>query len=244
MSNMHGLHLQTSTPREESPDPALEVERLAALLEERRAELTTMQEEFREFKERYARSVGGRLSELAEVESEIRRAEARLAGLEETEADDEEGRPDFHDDAPSAAPAKGGFRKLFWSVARMFHPDHASDEHEARRRHQIMAEANRAYRDGDVESLSTLLDDAQLQSYCASSSREDAPQDTATRLLHLKEELITIEFGIKRLKQDRLYHLMLDAADEARHGRDALAQMADTISRKIVKARNRLAHLS
>jgi hypothetical protein len=242
---MHGLQLQTSAPREESADPALEVERLAALLEERRAELTTMQEEFREFKERYARSVGGRLSELAEVESEIRRAEARLAGLEETEAaDGEEGRPDFHGDAPSAAPAKGGLRKLFWSVARMFHPDHASDEHEARRRHQIMAEANRAYRDGDVESLSTLLDDAQLQSYCASSSREDAPQDTAARLLRLKEELITIEFGIKRLKQDRFYHLMLDAADEARHGRDALAQMADTISRKIVKARNRLAHLS
>jgi hypothetical protein len=60
----------------------------------------------------------------------------------------------------------------------------------------------------------------------------------------LKEELITIEFGIKRLKQDRLYHLMLSAAEEARHGRDALSQMADTITRKTNKARNRLAHLS
>ncbi|MDT7778969.1 MAG: hypothetical protein QOC99_1481 [Acidobacteriota bacterium] len=241
---MHGLHLQTSAPREGSPDLALEVERLAALLKERRAELTAMQDEFREFKERYARTVGGRLSELAEVESEIRRAETRLTGLEEEEADGEEGRPDFQDDAPSAAPAKGALRKLFWSVARMFHPDHASDEHEARRRHQIMAEASRAYRDGDVESLSTLLGDEQLQSYCASSAREDEPKDTAARLLHLKEELITIEFGIKRLKQDRLYHLMLNAADEAREGRDALTQMADTIGRKIVKAKNRLAHLS
>jgi hypothetical protein len=31
---------------------------------------------------------------------------------------------------------------------------------------------------------------------------------------------------------------------QERHGRDALAQTADTIARKIVKARNRLAHLS
>src|SRR5918992_5885847 len=153
------VHLQPSTVNEKAPDAAAEAERLAALLEERRAGLSALQEEFREFKERYARTVGGRLSELAEVEAEIRRAEARLAGLEEDESSDEEGRPDFEGTAPSAAPGKGGLRKLFWSVARMFHPDHAADEGEARRRHQIMAEANRAYREGDLESLNTLLGD-------------------------------------------------------------------------------------
>jgi len=239
---MHSLHLQTSPS--EAPDAAAEAERVAALLDERRAELTALQEEFRRFKELYARTVGGRLAELAEVEEEIRRAEARLAGLEEEDGGAAECRPDFYDTAPSAAPAKSGLRKLFWSVARMFHPDHASDEEEARRRHAIMAEASRAYRDGDVESLSTLLDDEQLQSYCATSAREDEPEDDAARLLHLKEELITIEFGIKRLKQDRLYHLMLKAAAESREGRDALAQMAASVTRKIAKARNRLAHLS
>ncbi|HEX8558102.1 MAG TPA: hypothetical protein VF668_08380 [Pyrinomonadaceae bacterium] len=241
---MESLHLQTSPARDPAADAAAEAERVGALLEERRAELTSMQEEFREFKERYARTVGSKLSELAEVEAEVRRAEARLAGLEEEEGAPEEGRPDFYDTAPSAAPAKSGLRKLFWSVARMFHPDHAADEDEARRRHAIMAEASRAYRDGDVESLSTLLDDEQLQSYCATSAREDAPEDAAARLLHLKEELITIEFGIKRLRQDRLYHLMLKAGAEAAEGRDALAQMAESLTRKIAKAHNRLAHLS
>jgi len=242
---MHSVQLQTSARREGAPDPALEAERVAALVEERGAELKALQDELREFKARYARTVGARLAELAAVEAEIRRAEARLAGLEAEEAEaDAEGRPDFHDAAPSAAPAKGGLRKLFWSVARMFHPDHASDEDEARRRHAVMAEASRAYRDGDVESLSALLGDEQLQSYCASSARDDEPEDAAARLLRLREELITVEFGVKRLKQDRLYHLMLDAAEQARQGRDALAQTADTIARKIVKARNRLAHLS
>src|SRR5215213_4723212 len=238
-------HLQTTAANEKAPDAAAEAERLAALLEGRRAELSALQEEFREFQERYARTVGGRLSELAEVEAEIRRAEARLAGQDvDAGGAADEGGPDFYGTAPSAAPAKSGLRKLFWSVARMFHPDHAADEEEARRRHQIMAEASRAYRDGDVESLSTLLDDEQLQSYCATAAREDEPEDDAARLLQLKEELITIEFGIKRLRQDRLYHLMLKTADEAREGRDALAQMAASVTRKIAKARNRLAHLS
>jgi hypothetical protein len=236
-------HLQTTPSDVKAQDPAAEAERLASLLEERRAELSASQEGFREFKERYARTVGARLAELAEVEAQIRRAEARLAGHEEEE-EDEEARPDFEGTAPSAAPGKGGLRKLFWSVARMFHPDHAADEEEARRRHAIMAEASRAYRDGDVESLSTLLDDEQLQSYCASASKEEVPEDAAARLVYLKEELITIEFGIKRLKQDRLYQLMLVAAEEARAGRDALAEQAATLARKIAKARNRLAHLS
>ena len=42
----------------------------------------------------------------------------------------------------------------------------------------------------------------------------------------------------------KVYRLMLNAAEEARCGRDALAQMADSVTRKITKARNRLAHLS
>ena len=203
-------HLQTTPSHERGPDAAAEAERLAALLEERRAELSALQEEFREFKERYARTVGGRLAELAGVEAEIRRAEARFAGLEEDVEEEGDDRPDFEGTAPSAAPGKSGLRKLFWSVARMFHPDHAADEEEARRRHQIMAEASRAYRDGDVESLSTLLDDEQLQSYCASGAREEVPEDAAARLVRVLGSLLApggerLESGdIARLGQARL----------------------------------------
>jgi hypothetical protein len=241
---MPSLQLQTSATRDARPDPSLEAERLAALLAERQAELTGLQEALRDFKSRYAQAVGGLLAELAEVEREIRRAESRLVGLDDTEGDGEEAASDFYEPTPSAVSGKVGLRKLFWSVARMFHPDHAADEAEARRRHSIMAEASRAYRDGDAESLSTLLGDEQLQSFCTTASRDDEAQDLAAHIVNLKEELITVEFGIKRVKQDRLYQLMLSAADEARHGRDALTQMADGVARKIKKARNRLAHLS
>jgi hypothetical protein len=240
---MPSLQLRKTERDDARTDPALEVERLRVLVAERRAELAALQEEFRDFKARYAQVVGSRLAELAEVEREIRRAEARLAGLDEDEAEAEEEAARFYEPTPRAV-GRTGLRKLFWSVARVFHPDHAADEMEARRRHSIMAEASRAYRDGDAESLRALLGDEELQSYCASPAREDEPQDLAAALLDLKEELITVEFGIKRVKQDRLYRLMLTCAEEEGHGRDALAQMADGVARKIKKARNRLAHLS
>ena len=238
------FQLQPSDAKNAPADPAAEAARLADLLEERAAELRGLQEELRDFKTRYAQVIGPRLSELAEVEREIRRAEARLVGEDEEEGDGgSDGSADFYASSPSPS-GKTGLQKLFWSVARLFHPDHASDEAEAKRRHSIMAEASRAYSDGDVESLHTLLGDEQLQFYCASASREDEPEDLATRILNLKEELITVEFGIKRVKQDRLYQFMLTTAADAEQGRDALTQMAEQVARKIVKARNRLAHLS
>ena len=226
---------------EREADPAAEAARLEALVAERKAELVGLQEEFRRFKARYAQVVGGPLAELSEVERETRAAEARLAGLD-PEAEEAAAVGDFY--AARPAPAPTSLRKLFWSVARLFHPDHASDEREAERRHLIMSEATRAYTDGDVESLSTLLGDEQLQFFCASASHDDSPADLAARLLNLREELRTAEFGLKRVRQDRLYHLMLKTEAEAAEGRDALAQIADSIRRQIAKARRRLEHLS
>lgn len=226
-------------------DASAEVVRLVAFLDERRDELNALQEEFRAFKMRYAEVVGSRLAELAEVESEIKRAESRMLGLEDADVDAEEAPTDFYaGESGAAAGPPTSLRKLFWSVARLFHPDRASDSEEAERRHSIMAEASRAYREGDVDSLHTLLGDEQLQFYCASAARDDDEEDLATRLLNLKEELRTVEFGIKRIHQDRLYHLMLSVDEESREGRDALKEMAERIARKIRKARNRLEHLS
>ncbi len=244
-SAMNNLNLHPATRTQSAPpDLAQEIARLSDLLNERRAELSALQEEFRAFKARYAQVVGSRLAELAEVEQEIREAEARLLGVAVEEEYEEEISAD--EDAPAAVSVTGrtGLRKLFWSVAKVFHPDHAADEREAQRRHTIMAEASRAYREGDAESLHTLLGDEQLQAYCASARQAEEEDDLASRLLKLKDDLRTVEFGLKRIKQDRLYHLMLSVDEEAREGRDALAQMSERIGRQITKARRRLAHLA
>jgi len=243
---MQSLSLHPSTARDEPLDLAAEVARLESLLSERQAELTTLQEEMHKFKVRYTQIVGSRLAELAEIEQAIRKAEAGMHDLEnDAQAEDVEG------DAGGVGKTRGAeksavgnsMRRLFWSVAKLFHPDHAADETEARRRHQIMVEASRAYREGDAESLHTLLGDEELQFYCTRVQAADTPEDLQDKLLSLKEELRTVEFGIKRLTQDGLYRIKLAADEESTHGRDALAEEAKRIGRQIVKARHRLTNL-
>jgi hypothetical protein len=242
---MHSLSLRPPAPKAAVPDLAGEVTRLAAMLCERRDELTALQEEFRLFKTRYTQIVGSRLAELAEVERAIKEAEARLLGIEanaETEDEDDADSDAAH--APTTTLVGSSLRKLFWSVAKMFHPDHASDEHEARRRHTVMAEASRAYREGDSESLHALLGDEELQFFCTGTQPHEDPEDLASQLVQLKEELRTIEFGIKRLKQNGLYQLKLKVDEAARNGRDALTEQAERINRQVIKARHRLENLS
>lgn len=240
---MQSLSLHETASQTARPDLELQVSKLEMLLAERRAELVALQQELRAFKEQYARVVGARLAELGEVERGIKEAEARLFDLEvEAEAEDDAAAAA---DTPPAAAASGksAMRKLFWSVARLFHPDHATDEREASRRHAVMAEASRAYQEGDVESLHTLLGDEQLQFFCTTQSADEGEEDLAGQFLRLKGELSTVEFGVKRIRQDGLYRLKLEADEEARAGRDRLALMAENIDRQITKARRRLEHL-
>lgn len=245
---MQSLTLNSQAARDEPLDPAAEVLRLETLLAERQIELTTLQEELLKFKARYTQLVGSRLAELAEVEQAIKAAEARLHGTGDDAPSEDEDNAAHGAGRKTGAAEKldvgGSMRKLFWSVAKLFHPDHAADETEARRRHQIMVEASRAYREGDAESLSTLLGDEELQFYCTGAQATDNPEDLTSRLLSLKEELRTVEFGIKRITQDGIYRIKLSAEREAAEGRDALTAEAARINRQIIKARHRLTNLT
>ncbi len=240
---MQSLSVHSSAESSTPLDLVQEVARLELLLIERRSELAALQTALQNFKAHYTQLVGSRLAELDDIERALKDAEARSLGIETTEADEEDSVDSGDMKANPALPIKGSLRKLFWSVAKVFHPDHAGDEREARRRHSIMAEASRAYREGDVDSLHTLLGDEQLQSYCATAHGGD-PEDLADRLVSLKEELRTIEFGIKRIKLDGLYRLKLSVDEDAKKGRDALAEMEERIKRRIVKARRRLEHFA
>ena len=241
---MQSLSLHETAAQNAQPDLELQISKLELLLAERRAKLVALQQELREFKEQYARIVGGRLAELGEVERSIKEAEARLFDLE-METDAEESAASNDVPPSTVASGKSAMRKLFWSVARLFHPDHAADEREASRRHAVMAEASRAYQEGDVESLHTLLGDEQLQFFCTTQGAADeGEEDLASQFLRLKGELNTVEFGIKRIRQDGLYRLKLKVDEDAREGRDALTLMAENIDRQIVKARRRLEHLA
>lgn len=225
-------------------DLAQQIADLEAQLTERQTELAALQEELRKFRTRYTRTVGGRLAELAEIEQQIREAEAALTGEDSSDTDGSKDSTGAAGNVASLKSNNGSLRKLFWSVAKMFHPDHASDEVEAKRRHQIMATASRAYEEGDVERLNDLLGDDELHFYCQSASQGDDGEDLPMRLLNLKEGLRTVEYGIKRVKLDGMYKLKLSAERDAAKGRDALAEMSSRVNKQIKQARFQLDQLT
>ncbi|HKC62173.1 MAG TPA: hypothetical protein VKB86_00980 [Pyrinomonadaceae bacterium] len=242
---MQNLSLHETASKAASTDLEQEIKSLEAHLVKRRSELVALQTELREFKSRYTQVVGSRMAELAEVERAIKEAEARLFNLKVEDEREAVESDDSHDaQHQTSTSGKTALRKLFWSVARLFHPDHASDQKEAERRHAVMAEASRAYQEGDIDSLHTLLEDEQLQFFCTSKDANETEEDLTSRLLMLKGELLTVEYGIKRIKQDGLYHLKLKVEEEAKYGRDHLSVMAKNIDRQIRKARRRLEHFA
>jgi hypothetical protein len=241
---MQSLSIHPTAAQNRAPDLESEIKRLEARLAEKQCELKALQEETRAFKLRYTQTVGARLAELEEVELSIVEAEERVLGAKKKTEEADASAREIHQDQSEPSLVRISLRKLFWSVAKVFHPDHAADEEEARRRHSIMSEASRAYREGDVESLHTLLSDEHLRSYCASAAHAEDEEDLGARLISLKEELRTVEFGLRRLKQDGLYHLKLKAEEMAGDGHDMLREMSERIQRQITKARRRLEHLS
>lgn len=135
---MHSLSLHSSSIETIPLDLETEIKRIEGLLLQRRDELTTLQEELRQFKAHYTQVVGSRLAELNEIERAVKEAEERALGIEIAE-DEEDWDDSDNPQATPTIPVKSSLRKLFWSVAKVFHPDHAGDEKEARRRHSIMA---------------------------------------------------------------------------------------------------------
>lgn len=178
-----------------------ELNELGEQLRLRREELAKIEIEWSEFRTRYMQTVGSRYAELEEVERLI----AESPGAEAVEETAEEQEAESSAFEPQA-PVEGTFqpirqmRKLFWRVAKMFHPDLAAgDEAERQRRHALMSEANQAYAEGDAERLTSLLEDEQ-----SNVERNVEPQ--SERLIALRteiaqrgRELRQVEDEIKRI---------------------------------------------
>ena len=227
----------------EKLDVAQEIARLEGLLAERKRELKDEQAVLRAFKERYARVVGRKYAELAAVERAIKKTETQLFDLPEEDAP--ETAPPFDESAlGETSQGKNSLRKMFWKVAQLFHPDHAANDAEAQRRNSIMAQASRAYQEGDADKLAEFLGDEDLKFFCATANpAEEGQLNPAEYILELKDELRTIAYGLKRVRQDALHSVRLKTQNALEQGRDELLETASRLERRIVKARNRLAQL-
>jgi hypothetical protein len=124
--------------QEELEKKKLELSELEKELADRELDLATFQGELNAFEREYFRVIGVRYTELDRIEAQINEYMALL-----------ESSTDFK---PSQE-----LKKLYREVAKCIHPDLATDEDERKRRHELMAEANQAYEDGDEEKLREIL---------------------------------------------------------------------------------------
>lgn len=220
------------------------IEKLESVLAERDVEVTRTRAELDAFKARYRRQVGTLYEQLDALEHAI--AEAELGEL----ASQVDGAAKAPAEPPpiSARQARAprftsdAIRKLFRDVARAVHPDLARDEFARRRRQTLMAEANRAYADGDEEQLRLIL-----ESWARSPEAVPGSDPAAIRLrlvrrvAQLEERLAALQIELGELKASALWALKAKVDDAALKGRDLVAELLARLERDVLVATNRLA---
>ena len=239
------LHLRTT------------LEAVSREIAELELELATVQGELADFTLRYHRAVGDRLVELDALRAELATAQVRRADADPAarqaeaaaQARADASREEQRRHAETALEQEKRFRptadvkKLFRQVAQRIHPDRARDDDERAWRTQLMAEANRAYRNGDLDALHEVLALWQEGHREAESTR--TPQNLLElQLERLRRRLMQIQRELDGLLASRLYELLLAARQARRQNRDLLHEMSVKLDGDIAEVRTRLAGLT
>jgi hypothetical protein len=233
----------------------IELTNYETTLAQRELELTTLHAELHLFQARYLKILGGLYSRLDDLEAIIAEKQARLypknhearqkaaearAQAQESAKEAKEARENSPKTQYDFKPSEN-LKKLYREVAKRIHPDLASGEQQRERHQQFMAEANRAYQEGDEVRLRAILHQWE-------ASPESVPGDECgaklvrviRKIAQVKARLRAIEIEFLRLKESSLYQLKTKVEEAESKGRDLLAEMAVFMSQQIIKAEQRL----
>lgn len=218
-------------------------------LTHREQALRNLQAEIDAFQRSYAEVLSERLAELEELEAQLATLEPpsfasavrKYARTEQTSAAPKQKEAaEENDDQPPK-----GIKDLYRRVAKCIHPDLTSCDVEGKLRQDLMAQANRAYADGDRQTLMDILQEWENGPDAVRGNGPGAELIRAIRRIDLLETRIAaIETDISRLRDSELYHL-IQRVEEARHeGVDMLAEMAAKVDLDIARAQKRLFELT
>lgn len=213
---------------------------LELYLANRRAELTA-------FEGRYLRQVGVLYAELDDWSAKIAELLADENGTDEARSAATQARAQAaesgaasHSEAAELkefAPSPE-LKSLYREVAKRVHPDLATDDADRGQREPLMAEANRAYENGDAEALRRILQE--YESSPDSVRGTGVAADLVRILRQLKQvrtRLAQIEEEIANLGESDIAILQAKADDAGKKGRDLLAEMAANVQGRINSAR-------
>jgi len=251
--------MTTGLARRQTPEELELVKKKAELsameseLSQRELELATLQAELHVFERRYLRIVGVRYAELDDLEAQI--AE-RLARQRPKDDETRQQAAAARAKADESAQATGGvkdekpatdftpsedLKKLYRETALRIHPDLTTDEKERARRNQIMAEANRAYEEGNEAKLRAILDEWESSPDTVKGEGTAAELVRVIRKIHqVQHRLAEIGDQIAQLKASELSQLKSKVEEAAKEGRDLLREMADCLDSELADAKKQL----
>jgi hypothetical protein len=233
-----------------------EFESLSRELAEKELELATLESKLSAFEKRYAGRVGILIAELDGLEKEIARELYRLhpeektkAGFQKAEKKAKSSRDAVDEKIKQAEkepfiPSEE-LKNLYRKIAKTIHPDLATEESEREFRTSLMARANAAYKNGDMEALEQILyewEHRDTESFRkAAQIIETVPREQ--RLRKIRMHIQELERRIQALYQSELYTLMMKVEQAGREGRDLLGDMAKDLQIQIQAAKGLLESL-
>ena len=233
-----------------------EFDLLSAELAERELELATLENKLSEFEKRYARTVGILFAELDKLEKEIANELFRLNPTKEyrhgfqraeRKAQNSQDAVNERINQSEKKPFNPSdeLKSLFRKVAKIIHPDLSIDEEERAYRNSLMAKANEAYRNGDLETLEQILDEWEHRNEKTFVKEEQPSQldQLEQKIIQVKTRIKAIEKRIAELVKSELYQLMIKVERAEFEGRDLLDDMAKDIQYQIQAAKGYLESL-
>jgi hypothetical protein len=225
---------------------------LEADLVQRELDLATLRTELAAFENGYLGTVGILYAELDQIEAQIAEAEARRRpsdlGAQEAAARARTQAEESFQNARAIGESKSkpteSLKKLFREVAKLIHPDLATNDADRGRRQKLMAEANRAYEDGDEVRLQAILNEWETS---PESVEGEGVGPELIRVIRknsqIQRRFVEIEAEMQQLKTADLYQLWSRTEEAKNQGRDLFKEMASQVEGEIDAARKRLAAL-
>jgi hypothetical protein len=220
---------------------------------QRERELEALRSELGSFETHYRRALGGRYALLDELAERLAEApggpeSGEAAGGRRDEPVDRfpgQGLPGgqnwaWGDREPEPEPRPvidEAAKRLFRQLARIIHPDLASDPVERERRTNLMVAANFAYEQGDVQTLRRLLEDWERSPESVTGSGALAELErTVRRIAQVRTRMSGIEAELTELEASAMGWLRRRVEKAAGEGWDLLAHMVKELDRQILEA--------
>jgi hypothetical protein len=242
---------QIQKPEErELENKKAELASLEADLIQRELDLATLRAELTSFENGYLGTVGLLYAELDQIKAQIAEADARRRpsdlGMQEAAARARTQAEESFQNARAIGESKSklteSLKKLFREVAKLIHPDLATNDADRGRRQKLMAEANRAYEDGDEVRLQAILTEWETS---PESFEGEGVGPELIRLIRkisqIQRRFVEIEAEMQQLSTSDLYQLWAKADELESEGRDLLKEIALQVEQEINAARKRLA---